>query len=226
MHRCTRGAFFTALTLCTIGVMMGLFILALVVLANFSLLGNSTSLTAGVITGLVVSALVFLFSIYVSWRQNTQLYKLLSVIILVFPIGVAGLAIWALASREGMVTDLGKLWDDTGNTDSTISSALEQAFHCCGWDSCNSSEGNASNNTSPCNMTIGRSLQHYAGAIGGSLLGFALVLIVGVIVAFWMAERTVEASDELESRVSGFTDPLVLGSLHESGLRNGSHYYW
>jgi hypothetical protein len=202
---------------------MGLFALALIILAEFRLLNRSSHLTAAVICGLVVSTLVFIFSIFVSWRQNKCLYKILAVIILLFPIGISGLAIWALASRSQIIEDLGQLWASQNNEDVVLSTALQDAFHCCGWNVANNCTDDSQKT---CNETIGDSLRRYADGIAGGLLAFALVLIVGVIVAFWMSGRPVEGSDELESRISGFTDPLVLGPFQESGSRDGNRYYW
>jgi hypothetical protein len=92
-----------------------------------------------------------------------------------------------------------------------LSTAHQDAFHCCGWNLTN----NCTNNLQKtCNETIGDSPRRYADGIAEGTLEFALALIAGVIVAFWMSGRPVEGSDELESRFSGFTDALMHHTLH------------
>jgi hypothetical protein len=223
INRCTRGTFFTALTLVTIGALPALFVLALVVLVEFRLLALSATIRTSVIVGLVASTLLFIFALCVSWSQRPLLYRILTVIILLIPSGIVALAVWALASKEAMLGVISSLWDSQAEDKRVLMEALEDSFHCCGWTSL---RPNCTAGEATCGERIGSSFRSYADGVAGGVLAFALVLFAGAVVACWMSGKAPEESEDLESRLSGLTQPMVFGGQQETGNRGGSEYYW
>jgi hypothetical protein len=122
--------------------------------------------------------------------------SILSLVFLVFDLGLYFLSIYAFTQENAIINTLKNIWDKASLKD--VKDALEKNFECCGWDT-------ATCEKPSCKSVIEPKLKKYWKAGAGSLLGLALLLTIGVILAFKVScssdnYRNINDQDTLHSQ--------------------------
>lgn len=185
MGACSRGCtsiFLTILTVITIGGILAILVVALILFTKYHLNDYDNRLVVFLIVALIVTILVFLFGLYVSCMQKVALRSILVIVFLVVDLAVLALGIFVFVGKDSIISSLAGLWSLGSGGNAAVAAGLENAFECCGWEEPNA---NCSSKwTSLCKDVIKPEFDKNANAIGGALLGFGVLLLLGVILAF------------------------------------------
>jgi hypothetical protein len=223
MGACARGCtsiFFTILTVITIGGILAILIAALILFEKYKLVEYDNRLLVFLIIALVVAILVFIFGLYVSCLQKVALRTILTIVFLVVDLAVLALAVFVFVGKDSIISSISGLWSLKRSSDLAIVVALQDAFTCCGW------EGPGPNCTTtnpPCKEVIEPDFDKNAKVIGGALLGFGVLLLLGVILAFKLVccGKADDDDDQKSLSQSNYTAPL-----NDDSNKSTAKYSW
>lgn len=118
----------TLLTLATVGLTLAMFIYGIIVVKDMKDLDDR--ILVAIIIALCVSALLFIFGLYASWKGGKCSRSIVSLLYLVYGIGLIALAILLFVYKDKVKTFVaGKL--DTENVDHNLQE-VEKELGCCG----------------------------------------------------------------------------------------------
>jgi hypothetical protein len=178
------AAWFTVLSICTIGGICVLISIGIAVVYNLDVTPFDTSILAWLIVALCISTFVLSSALYLTCCNLKYGKLILAVLYTAFDLFVlfAGIAIFTL--RPSILVQIGKFW--TNHDQSGIVLSLEKGFDCCGF---NQNAARDCGDKQTCYTALNRQLTQSSGAIGGSLLAVFVVLLVGVIISYIRALR-------------------------------------
>lgn len=201
-----RNFLFTLLTLLTIGVSCAVFIAMIYYFDKIHMKSVAEDLMVGVIIGLCLSILLFIYGLYASCCGNRCHKCLLSVFYLIFTITLGAVGVALLAAKSKVKEGLAKLWQDN---EKSVTDALEEGFKCKSWNDASIPKEQR------CETVITEFYEKYGNIGGGVLIALFVVLMGGTIIAFRFVCKREPKSDKASSTQPNgkdqFTTPLTYG---------------
>ncbi|KAK8860420.1 Leukocyte surface antigen cd53 [Tritrichomonas musculus] len=127
MGKCASGTCFTLLTLLTIGLTLALFIFATIVYAKIKT--ASESIFIGLIVCLCISFLLFVFGIYASCCGNNCVKGILSILYIVYALGIGAAGVVLLIYRQKLPDYFSDAYHKGSLSNSTIDT-IQETFNC------------------------------------------------------------------------------------------------
>jgi hypothetical protein len=198
---------FTAVSICTIGVICAAIAVSIGVVANLDLTPLDTSILVWMIVAFCVSTVVLFSALYLVCCNLKYGKLVLAVLYTVFDLFILFLALAILVLRPSVVKEIGNVWNDEGQ--SSIVVYLEEKFDCCGFNQ--KPDHDCKERTESCRTVIDAQLSKYSTVIGGSLIGGFVLFLVAVVLSFVRAlKRPPEVVDESKSEeIRQFQDRLA-----------------
>jgi amino acid transporter len=193
---CCRGCYFLLTTLLTVGFVLAILIAGFVFGQTFKVFEYDKNLMVYLIIAMIGVLLVFFLFLWVSCRKTKGGRSILSVVFLLFDVGLFVISIVAFVQHKTVLNTMQNLWmNESSETQKSIAVSLEAAFGCCGWDHDHPSPegescGEKHSNKGDCSDIIQPKVKKYWNLGAGLLLGFAVVLLVMVVFAFRIACQT------------------------------------
>jgi hypothetical protein len=178
------GAFdtvlFTVLNIVTIGGLCAVISVAVGVVFRLELTPLDASGLVRLILALCASTFVLFTAQFLTCCRLKYGRLALAVLYTLFDLFILLCAIATLALRSAILDELGRIWTDDGQ--SSIVLLLEERLDCCGFNQ--NPNHDCAGRTQSCYTAIDQRLAQHSGAIGGSLVGFFLIFLVGVVLSY------------------------------------------
>lgn len=200
---CGLSLLFTIMTLVTIGVTTAVFGIMLYYFKMIAIQEASSGLYAVLIIGLCVSLLILIYGTYASCCGGKCHKVIISLIYIIWAIVLLAVAVYVLVSKDKLLDTLGGAWDSNNET----FKHAENGLKCHNWDK---KEGELET----CKVKITEIYEKYGTPAGAVLIILALLLFVGVFLAFKIICRKTADDGASSSQQGGrdqFTTPLSYG---------------
>jgi hypothetical protein len=173
------GVCYTILSLLTVGTICVFLGLSLYFVWTLDLTAYDTNVVVWLFVAFAISVVVLFLALYLNccrWRYSKVS---LAVLYTFFDLFLLLAAVAVFSFRTQVVDQLGTLW--TQQAQSSIVRYLEERLHCCGF-----SEGCPGPAQPPaCAPVLEAELAKYSGWIGAILIALFVVLLVGVVIAYY-----------------------------------------
>lgn len=214
MGKCCSNLCFTILTLLTIGVTLGVFIVCILWCYKYGVtkIEEANIILIISVIGLCVSALIFFFGVYASFCGKKCAKSILAIIYLIYALGLCALAILIFAFKTQTLETFKKFLERKPDE---LVIQLENLLKCCGYDDdynktwCET-EASIEVKDVRCKPII-ESNYKYAQYAAGVLIGLFILLMVGDVIAFRLICRKENDEERKNQNREQLSTPLTYG---------------
>ena len=193
---------FTALAIGIIGLVIGVLLIGIIVLAQIDMNGLDSSILLTLSIALCISVVLLAYAFYAIYCYGKYSRMVLGVVFIILATGILMIGISVLVMRSNIVRQARYLWSE--KEVSAAGKWLEEKLECCGFD--DSTKRNCQIEAR-CEDKLSSLIENYSGWIAGISIGISVVVYLILIYAWWqLCKNTDKGTDQL--RTQSLEEPL------------------
>lgn len=174
---------FAGISIVIFGLIVAFLSWALYVISQLEYTSLDTSLFMYLVIALCVTALILFYSLFsLCWDCRFTRISL-AIVFMIYDLAIGAMTVLIFLFEDRIIANVKKIWM-MAETSGTIH-YIQEKLNCCGYDSETTLQ--CSPGVQYCGTLLEDQFRKYKNIIGGSLAGFFVVILIGVIYAFYRA---------------------------------------